>query len=77
MSITLYTKDRCVQCNATKRALDKLHIEYDTVDVAADDEALAHITGMGYQQVPVVEAGDAHWSGFRPDRIKELVSTMV
>jgi glutaredoxin-like protein NrdH len=27
---------------------------------------------MGYQQVPVIVAGDDHWSGFRPDKISAL-----
>jgi len=27
---------------------------------------------LGYLQAPVVMAGDDHWSGFRPDRIKAV-----
>ena len=27
---------------------------------------------LGYLQAPVVVAGNDHWSGFRPDRIKAL-----
>ena len=27
---------------------------------------------LGYLQAPVVVAGNVHWSGFRPDRIKAL-----
>jgi glutaredoxin-like protein NrdH len=27
---------------------------------------------LGYLQAPVVIAGDEHWAGFRPDRIKAL-----
>ena len=27
---------------------------------------------LGYLQAPVVVAGNEHWSGFRPDRIKAL-----
>ena len=33
MSVTVYTKPACVQCNATYRALDKRGIEYQIVDV--------------------------------------------
>ena len=29
MSITVYTKPACVQCNATKKALDRAGLEYD------------------------------------------------
>src|SRR5690349_21933047 len=32
MSITVYTKPACVQCNATYRALDKVGVDYQVVD---------------------------------------------
>lgn len=74
MSITLYTKPACVQCNATKKALDRAGLEYSTVDFSMDDEARDYVMALGYVQAPVVEANGEHWSGFRPDRIKALSS---
>lgn len=74
MSITVYTKPACVQCNATKKALDRVGLEYDLVDISADDEARDYVMALGYVQAPVVEANGEHWSGFRPDRIKGLAS---
>lgn len=76
MQITVYSKPRCVQCDATYRALDRSGVEYQKVDVSVDAEALAYIVGLGYQQAPVVVAGEDHWSGFRPDRLA-AVSEMV
>ena len=70
MTIKVYSKPSCVQCTATYRALDKLGLEYEITDLAADEAALMEVLAMGYQQVPVVVAGDDHWSGFRPDMIK-------
>jgi glutaredoxin-like protein NrdH len=29
---------------------------------------------MGHMQAPVVVTDDANWSGFRPDRLKELAA---
>ncbi|HJT93937.1 redoxin NrdH [Rhodococcus sp. NPDC056960] len=72
MSITVYTKPACVQCNATYRALDKAGIEYAVVDITEDPEARDYVMALGYLQAPVIVAGDEHWSGFRPDRIKTL-----
>ena len=74
MSVTVYTKPACVQCNMTYRALDKIGIDYTTVDVTEDAAALARIKELGYMQAPVVIAGDEHWSGFQPDRINALAS---
>src|SRR5699024_8708445 len=70
--ITVYAKPMCVQCDATKRALNKAGVAYDVVDITEDAEAHAKVTALGYVQAPVVIAPTGHWSGFRPDRIKEL-----
>ena len=72
MAITVYSKPNCVQCSATRRALDKAGLVYETVDISLDAEALEQVTSLGYAQAPVVVAGEDHWSGFRPDKIKAL-----
>lgn len=72
--ITLYTKPACVQCTATKRALDKAGLEYNMVDISLDDEARDYVMAMGHLQAPVVVAGEENWSGFRPDRIRALAT---
>jgi glutaredoxin-like protein NrdH len=69
-NVTVYTKPACVQCTATKKALDKQGISYDIVDITMDPEARDYVFALGYTSAPVVIAGDDHWSGFRPDRIK-------
>jgi len=73
MTVTVYTKPACVQCNATYKALNKSHIEFDVVDISVDSDARLYVMSLGYLQAPVVVAGDEHWSGFRPDRIHALV----
>lgn len=77
MPITVYTKPSCVQCNATYRALDRQGLAYDVVDLTQDAAALARVKALGYQQAPVVVAGDEHWSGFRPDRISALAAVVA
>ncbi|MGQ7785857.1 glutaredoxin-like protein NrdH [Nesterenkonia sp. K-15-9-6] len=72
MSVTVYTKPACVQCNATYRALDKNGVAYTSVDISQDPEALERVRAMGYMQAPVVITEDDHWSGFRPDKISGL-----
>lgn len=77
MSVTVYTKPACVQCNATYKALDKAGIEYNVVDITTDPEARDYVMALGYLQAPVVVAGNDHWSGFRPDRIKTLAGAVT
>ena len=54
MTVTVYTKPACVQCNATYRALDKKGITYQSVDISQDAEALERLKALGYMQAPVV-----------------------
>ncbi len=72
--ITVYTKPACVQCNATYKALDKAGLEYRVVDITEDSDAHDYVMALGYLQAPVVVAGEEHWSGFRPDRVKALAA---
>jgi glutaredoxin-like protein NrdH len=75
--ITVYSKPACVQCNATYKALDKQGVDYRVVDITLDNEARDYVMALGYLQAPVVVAGDQHWSGFRPDRLKSLALQAV
>lgn len=70
------TKPPSVQGAATVKALEKQGIVFDVVDVSKDKEAREYILELGYLQAPVVVAGGDHWSGFRPDRIKDLANRL-
>lgn len=74
MKITVYTTPNCVQCNSTKRYLDRHDIPYETVDLSQDEQALAMVRELGYSVAPVVIAGEKHWSGFRLDQIKNIIA---
>lgn len=76
MTVTVYSKSPCVQCDATYRALKQRHISYETRDLDVDDDALQKVSAMGYAQALVVIADGDHWSGFRPDKIGELASRL-
>lgn len=76
MSIIIYSKPDCVQCNATYRAFDKQGITYQVIDLTEDSQALNHVKSLDYQQVPVIVAGEDHWSGFRPDKISALAQAV-
>ena len=72
LAITVYSRPACVQCNATYRALDKLGAEYTVVDISEDADARDYVMSLGHLQAPVVIVDGDHWSGYRPDRIREL-----
>lgn len=73
-AVTVYTKPACVQCTATFRSLDKAGIDYQTVDLTEDAEARDYVMSLGYLQAPVVIVETTttdHWSGFRPEKLRE------
>lgn len=71
---TVYTKPSCVQCDMTKRYMDKNNIEYTTIDITQDRDALDLILGMGFSSAPVVISDKGSWAGFQPDRLSELAA---
>lgn len=71
--ITVYTKPSCVQCDATKRTLTKIGLEYQTIDVTEDETAYEMLVEKGFKSMPVVDANGEWWSGFQPDKINGLV----
>lgn len=71
---TVYIKPSCVQCDMTKRYMDKNSIPYTTVDITQDQEAFDMVVGMGFQSAPVVISEAGNWSGFQPDKINLLAA---
>ncbi|KHL03803.1 glutaredoxin [Sinomonas humi] len=76
--ITVYSKPACVQCNMTKKALDKKGLAYTEVDVTTTPAALEYITeDLGYSMAPVIVVDDDnHWAGFNPDRIEAVAAAL-
>ncbi|WP_342217183.1 glutaredoxin family protein [Nocardia wallacei] len=72
LPVTLYGQPGCQGCRVTQRALAKAGIDYEYRDVSTDAGARADIEALGYRTLPVVVAGDMHWSGFRSDKLGQL-----
>lgn len=60
MRITIYTRNDCVQCHATKRALESRGIAFDTINLDEQPEA-----------IDTLRAGFSPVTG-RDDRFPEL-----
>jgi glutaredoxin-like protein NrdH len=72
MTVTVYSKPSCVQCTATYRGLKNAGVEFTIVDMSVDEDALARVKALGYQQAPVVITDDDNWSGYNPIKIGAL-----
>lgn len=83
LRITVYAlpDNRCPQCRFTKKKLAQLGLEFEVIDVEADQEALALVREMGFAAAPVVvvDWGDGAtwtWQGYAPSRIEEMVTRL-
>ncbi len=73
--VTVFSREGCVQCNATYRALNAKGIEYKVLTVTED--VADDLRELGFQQLPVVKApGMKSWSGFNPGKIDELAAIL-
>lgn len=79
--ITVYSKDNCVQCDATKRWLKTAGVKYEELD-ATEPGNLAAINALGIRQAPVISVAlpgvpldeAVVWSGFQPDLLAEYAA---
>jgi len=71
---TVYTKDNCIQCDMTKRLMDKIGVEYETVNISENPAELDKLIELGYRAALVVVTEDGSWAGFQPDKITALAA---
>ena len=74
--VTVYSKTACGKCVFTKKWLESKGIPYEEKRTDLDEDARNEVIEMGYQELPVVVAGDENWSGYQPDKLAELVEQM-
>jgi len=77
MRIIIYTRNDCVQCHATKRAMESRGLAFEMVNLDVDPNEIETLRAQGYRQLPVVIAGETSWSGFRPDMINRLSAAPI
>lgn len=72
MSITVYSRPRCVQSVATGKVLRAKKAHFEIVDITLDKSAAREVQSLGRRWLTVVSTGSQHWSGFTPDEIGTL-----
>ncbi len=77
MRIIIYTRNDCVQCHATKRAMESRGLAFEMVNLDVEPDEIETLRAQGYRQLPVVIAGETSWSGFRPDMINRLSAAPI
>jgi glutaredoxin-like protein NrdH len=52
MTIIVYSKPACPQCDTLKKQLDQAFIKYEVIDVSVDTEARHFLLNEGHRSVP-------------------------
>jgi glutaredoxin 3 len=70
MKIRLFIKSYCPWCHRAMRWLDERGIEYETLDVIADEAAFDEMVRLSGQELaPVIEADDKALADFGPEQL--------
>ena len=72
MEIVIWEKPNCVQCDSTKRVMEKMGIQFKVRRLDRSPKAIERFLELGLTAAPIVETDDRRWSGFRLDKIKSL-----
>ena len=71
MAVIVYTNPNCVQCEQTKKFLNREGIEYTVENLQSDDnyEKLVEFVNQGFKAAPIVVTDTETWSGYKPDKL--------
>ena len=72
--VTVYSNPNCVQCETTKRYLTQKNIPFEAKMIQDSPEVLPIIEANGYKTAPVVVTENDSWSGFRLEKLANLVA---
>ncbi|MFT8753266.1 MAG: glutaredoxin domain-containing protein [Oenococcus oeni] len=71
--MTVYTKDNCPQCHATKRWLNEHNINYQEINTTDNQAAINHLKKIGVERLPFVITDKGNLTGFKPQVLEKLV----
>lgn len=70
--VTIYTKNRCPNCDKSKKLMNRLGIDYEEISIEQTPGALEKIISMGFQAAPVILTEDDSWAGLNEGKIRNL-----
>lgn len=83
--ITIYSKNKCVKCNMTKRFLQQNNVDYLEINIDDEDfnlkeygktrdEYIKYIKNeLLLSTMPIVVTDKEYWGDYQLDKLKELV----
>ena len=62
--ITVYTLNDCNYCSWAIGLLERLKLEYKSINVSNDAQARQHLIDQGFTKVPQIYVNDEHIGGY-------------
>ena len=75
--IVIYTTPGCIQCSMTAKAMDKLGVIYDKIDLSQHPDLIERFKEMGHTAASIVVTDKKTWSGFRIEKIRSLAQFLA
>jgi glutaredoxin-like protein NrdH len=72
-TITLFSKNNCMQCKMTKKFLEKEGADYQEINIDEHPEKIEYVKSLGFSAAPVIESENLVFSGFQPAKLKEII----
>lgn len=77
--LTIYTKESCPQCDATKKYLDKRDVEYSTYKISPIVAMWCKENNLLQAPIVLFSQGDDQYEaigGFNPDKLAQFVEKL-
>lgn len=62
-----------MQCKMSKKFLEQHGADFEEINLDEVPEKIDYVKSLGFTSAPVIEAGDVVFSGFQPNKLKELL----
>lgn len=71
--MTIYTSPSCTNCQALKKYLKIINVEYKEIDVSIDQDAFSKVViKTKKMELPIIEYKDKYLAGFNINDIEKL-----
>lgn len=72
MTVTVWSNENCIQCDMTKKQMEKRGIRFEAESLQANPKQLEQFIEAGFTQAPIVVTPNKTWAGFKLGKIEDL-----
>lgn len=62
-----------MQCKMTKKFLEQNGADFQEINIDEHPEKIDYVKSLGFTSAPVIESDNLVFSGFQPDKLKEII----